>query len=118
MSRFLSRLDVELVGRNLWRLHLPLIYQSDRLNLTVRVPEGFETDFASVPRLPFVYEVMGNQCQEAAVIHDWLYWSKAVDRKTADLILYEAVLASTGERWRAFLMYLGVRIFGASHYGA
>lgn len=115
--KFLTILDVELIDDTRWRLCGPLIYQSDVVSATITVPIGFETDFASVPRLPLVYEVMGNRCHEAATLHDWLYASMQFDRLTSDKILFEAVVATTCQKWRAYLMYLGVRIFGRSRYG-
>jgi hypothetical protein len=117
MSKFITRLDVEMVGESTWRLQKPLSYHSDTTDSTITVPIGFETDFASVPRLPLVYEVMGNRCHEAATLHDWLYASMQFDRLTSDKILFEAVVATTCQKWRAYLMYLGVRIFGRSRYG-
>ena len=40
---------------------------------TITVPTGFFTDFASVPRMPFVFLLFGDVAHEAAVIHDYLY---------------------------------------------
>lgn len=124
MSRFVTDLDVRkqlLDGsadkRGTWRLLATLVYESDLLKRAVLVPGGFVTDFASVPRLPVAFLLAGNCGHEAAVVHDWLYTSHEVDRRTADAVFREAVLAGGDPGWRAWLMWLGVRVGGAGPYG-
>ena len=118
MSKFLTSLQVERVpGKDRWITTAPLRYQSDTINgAIIEVPVGFETDFASVPRLPFVYLAVGGCGEEAATIHDYLYRYQAVSRSVADSIFYEA-LRECGISWvQARTMYLGVRAFGWAHY--
>ena len=101
-------------GDQLWILEAPLEYVSTLANVTV--PKGFITDFASVPRLPFVYDVLANMAQRAAVVHDYLYSMGVVPRAIADKVLLEAMKIS-GVSWaKRNAIYLGVRIGGASHY--
>ena len=101
-------------GDQLWILETPLEYVSTLANVTV--PKGFITDFASVPRLPFVYDVLANMAQRAAVVHDYLYSMGIVPRAIADKVLLEAMKIS-GVSWaKRNAIYLGVRIGGASHY--
>ena len=45
---FISNLDVRKIGKNKWKLLSPLVYDGTS---KIIVPIGFETDFASVPRL-------------------------------------------------------------------
>lgn len=122
MSKFLSRLDVELVsdtqddGRSVWELKSPLLYQSSLLNVVFAVPSGFLTDFASVPRIPLVFDFFGDTCHEAATVHDYLYFTKAYDRPTADAVLLEAMKVTNTPVWRRQLIYAAVRIFGASRF--
>ena len=124
MSGFLTDLDVEEVddtsasGRGTWRVTAPLVYQSDVAGKTITVPVGFLTDFASVPRLPFIWLVAGDCGHEAAVVHDWLYASHEVDRKMADLVFGEALEVSGQPTWRAMLMWLGVRVGGSCPYAS
>ena len=94
----------------------PLVYQSDVAGMTITVPAGFQTDMASVPRLPIVFLLFGNTSDEAAVVHDYLYSTKLVAREVADAVLREASLTTGVPRWRAQAMWAGVRMFGASHY--
>lgn len=117
MSHFKTRLVAELVddANELWRLTGPLVYSSDLVGNVV-VPEGFVTDFASVPRLPFAYFMAGNTARWASVIHDYLYVEKSLPRDVCDAVFLEAMAASGVPRWRRGLMWLAVRAFGGIAY--
>lgn len=119
MSRFLSPCVLEIAGDQddgKWILMAPLIYQSDVAARTVTVPAGFQTDLASVPRLPLVYLLAGDCARMAAVVHDFLYASHLVDRKMADAVLREASAVTGVPWWRRNLMWAGVRLGGGSHW--
>lgn len=111
-------------GRGLWELTAPLIYHTDIYPLEITVPAGFQTDFASVPRVPIAFLLCGDTASEAACVHDWLYSTESgpvgalatVDRKTADKILCEAAYATDVPMWRCCLLYAGVRMFGQMFY--
>jgi hypothetical protein len=94
----------------------PLGYKSLVLNDVVVVPIGFTTDFASVPRAPLIFWLCGDTSTEASVVHDYLYTTKQYSRAQADAVLREASLVSKVPRWRAWLMWAGVRVFGGSHW--
>jgi hypothetical protein len=115
---FLTPLDTrevdELAG--LHEVLAPLVYRSALLGRTIAVPAGFVTDYASVPRILGVYDLAGGKCNKAAVIHDWLYSTQCVDRKTADEVLREAILASGYSPFTAGVFYAAVRVGGASHW--
>lgn len=122
MSRFLSELEVSLSslrddnGAALWVLDEALVYHSDIVGM-VTVPKGFPTDFASVPRVPFIYEALGGLAHYAATIHDWLYTHPAyISREDADAVFREAAIASGVPRWKAQLMYWAIRLFGGERY--
>jgi hypothetical protein len=119
MSRFLTPLDIrekdEFEGT--FELLAPLVYISDLLDDVITVPAGFITDFASVPRLPFAYLVVGGKGNKAAVVHDWLYsGGLTVTREQADKVFAEALAASGYGALVRGLMYSGVRLGGASHW--
>lgn len=119
MSQFMDQLIVEEVRDDtptLWRLRHPFRYQSDLLGRIITVPEGFVTDFASVPRVPAAYLLAGGEADEAAVIHDYLYQSHETDRPTADAIFEEAMAVSGQPWWRRKLMWAAVRLFGGEPY--
>lgn len=121
---FLTILDVELVddkaadGRGMWKLKHELVYQSSVADRVIYVPEGFMTDFASVPRLPLVYDLFGDTAHPAAVVHDFLYSTGELPRKIADRVLLEAMAAEGVPAWRRWPMYLAVRAFGGGYFGA
>ena len=133
MAKFLSELDVYLKPDSdwVWIIKSPLIYQSDLIPEIIIVPQKFETDsspledglfetdFASVPRIPIFYEAFGNRAHREAVIHDYLY---RIDSKpvvgfmTANRIFLEAMK----ERGKSFLvrygMFYGVCLGGYFSY--
>ena len=91
----------------------------------VRVPAGFMTDFASVPRLPMIYLAYGNKAHLPAIAHDFLYreGGTEADREFADLFFLHGMLGTvvpSGENSLteddAYQMYRGVRAFGASSF--
>jgi len=89
-------------------------------NIYFVVPKGFETDFASVPRFlkPLVpYRYVYNP---VVVVHDYLYTTHEVDRKTADEILRCGLKVlgnnTLASRFFATVFYIAVRLFGWSHW--
>lgn len=121
--RFLTPLEVERVedvsadGRGTWVLLAPLKFESDAIGPGA-VPEGFITDFASVPRVPVAFLLFGDLAQAAAVVHDWLYTVHRTDRATADAVFKEGLSACGVSAWRAWFMWLGVRLGGAHAWDA
>ena len=121
MGKFLSTLVVEQVEagkRAKWRLVKPLIYFSVVAKAQLEVPEGFVTDFASVPRIPILFDLLGDQGQMAAALHDWLYTAPhpLPSREHADDVLKEALIAQGMDEAEAILMFLGARLGGESAY--
>lgn len=96
-----------------WRLTRPLIYSSRRYGQVIEAHAGFVTDYASVPRLPLVYALVGDTGHREAVIHDYLYRHGAPTwtRRQADQIFRDALLEHE-PAWRAWLMWAGVRLGG------
>lgn len=117
-SKFLTTLRVEQINADDWLLTDPLVYWSELLDRQVVVPAGFVTDFASVPRMPFLYWFAGGQAEAAAVLHDWFYRTNTElpTRAQADALFYEAIVASGYWRIRAWAMWAGVRIGGYWSY--
>lgn len=118
-ARFLTPLVVVHVSDRIKRLAYPLEFMSVKLGGVITVPVGFETDFASVERLPLAYWLFGGVADEAAVVHDWLYSGRmSVTRKQADEVFHEAMKASGVAAWRRYPMTWAVRLFGGSRYTA
>ena len=123
LSYFSTKFDATLLdektrdGRRLWRLNSQLVYYSALLNVVLTVPAGFVTDLESCPRYPVVYWLVGDLVQEPACLHDWLYSTAPFSRLTCDQILREASIAMKTKPWQADVIYAGVRLGGASHFG-
>jgi hypothetical protein len=114
MTKFLTELDVCCISDKAWRLTDFLIYESALVGIII-VPKGFETDFASVPRVPIFFTLFGDRAHREAVLHDYLYRTDAVpelDRSQVDRVFLEAMT----ERGKGFFvrwaMYAGVRLGG------
>jgi len=117
MSRLIQIPKVVWVGGSRpWELATPCVFFSERLNEDIVVPAGYKTDFASVPRLPFVYARYGNTAVVAAIIHDWMYehtahkWS----RKEADKVFLDVMrlINDPSMESQRLAMYFAVRAFG------
>lgn len=76
------------------------------------VPAGFDTDYASIPRIFWNIYPPDGSYTEAAVIHDFLYYEQPFDRDECDLVFYEAMTA-LGVPWlRRQIIYRAVRLGG------
>jgi len=83
----------------------------------VLVPLGFETDFASVPRVLWSVLPPWGRYSPAAVVHDWLYFNRQnifAKRKCADKVFYWLMKKFRVPWWKRRVMYLGVRIGGGA----
>lgn len=120
-AKFCNKLQTVMIAEGVWEVAVDLIYSSDVLDMYIIVPRGFVTDFASVPRLPFAYLIFGGVGHSAAVIHDWLYSPKSgkgVTRAEADEVFHEALVVCGISKWRAWMMWMGVRGMGWKFFKA
>lgn len=119
MSKFITELDARLKDDDkIWVIDLPLIYVSDILG-KITVPMGFETDFASVPRLPFIYTFFGDRAHRESVIHDYLYRTDSIPAATYDQAndVFLEAMECRGKRWLVRkCMYWGVCVGGFTSY--
>lgn len=98
--------------RRRWRLVEPLEYVPPGDGRPIEVPAGFETDFASVPRV-FVWLLPRyGHWTPAAVLHDHL-WALAreggVDKVEADDVFRRAMLELDVPFLRRWIMWAAVR---------
>ena len=121
MTAFMSKLvvecisDVHATGRGFWMIREPFQYYSDILGGMITVEPGFITDFASVPRFPFIYDLLGDTAHKPAVIHDYLYHHHEIcSMHMANDIFREACIEEGIPRWRLSLLWAGVMIGGNS----
>ena len=118
MSKFLSALDGRSVDDKLWLLLSPLHYESDILG-PIKVPLGFMTDFASVPRVPIAYMLFGDRAHRESVIHDYLYRTDSVPQATysqANNVFLEAMKVRGKGYFVRYAMYWGVVLGGWTAY--
>jgi len=111
---FLKVHDVPIRERP-YELLRPLRYFSEEVAKVIEAPQGYRTDFASVPRIFWRIIPPFGRYHRAAVIHDYLCelaGSTGVDSKTAAKIFHEAMLIAGVNRVKASTMYYMVRWFG------
>lgn len=105
-------------GKIIWKLHESLIYLSDTHGEII-IPEQFETDLASVPRIPIVYMLWGDRAHREAVLHDYLYRIDAIpslSRTNCDAMFREAMISRNQPSYIYNPMWTGVRVGGWRAY--
>jgi hypothetical protein len=105
-----------------WMLQSPLIQEfgKDGAYLII-VPRGFVTDFASVPQpLQMLRGVrtVADRYANAALVHDYLYWTQDCTREQADRIMELALKESGISFLERKLIFEGLRQFGQSAWDA
>lgn len=114
MPKFTSLLKVAPLpdGRS-WCLLEPLVYELNHgSDARITVPAGFVTDFASVPRpLWWLFSPWGRH-GNAAVLHDYLYWTQTRTRGEADRLFLEGMAQLGTLVTVRYAMWLAVRVFG------
>lgn len=102
-----------------FKLLKPIDYLSNSADILVRVPAGFRTDLASIPRLLRPFFNRNGKSKKAAVIHDYLYDDEEVDainrglnQEQCDGLFYEALLECGVGKVAAYMYWLGVRLGG------
>lgn len=111
MHKFFDPLDVRKGPKLKWTLLKHFVFISDYAGQIV-VPAGFETDLLSIPK-PFRQHIDMVHGAEAAVIHDFLYYSQHIkNRKLCDKILLEGLLELNISKIKAYIIYFGVRVGG------
>ena len=114
MSKFLTILNIRLKSNrdSVWVLNAPLVYDSDLIG-HVEVPKGFNTDLASVPRVPIIFSLWGGRAHYEGVLHDALFRSDfmpGISFCTANKVFLEA-MQIRGKPWLIrWPMYAGVCI--------
>jgi len=97
-----------------WKLVKSFSYHVGSRNsrTVIKVPKGFVTDFASVPQFLWWWMPYWGKYGKGAIVHDYLYQHHIYSRAMADAIFKEAMVAGKTPKWKARLMYFGVRIGG------
>jgi len=129
LSKFNTCLDAKEIGeshgRIVHKLNTPLVWENN--GKRVEIPAGFETDLASVPRVPIAYLLWGDRAHREAVLHDYLYRVGAsilvgskeridIPKEEADWLFREAMIGQ-GVGWFIYHpMYAAVRCAGRSSF--
>jgi len=114
MSQFTTPFVGELIGRNLWRVKEPFEYHVGEYpsKEIIKVPIGFITNFASVPRIfwPIISPIDSHG--KAAVVHDYCYYTALYPRKRCDEIFLEGMIVLKVGTIKRTLIYHTVRYCG------
>ena len=80
----------------------------------VKVPRGFVTDFASIPRAFWSLMPPTSTYTHPAIIHDYLYWTQSSSRSLADQVFQLGMMELRVPQWQAVTIYHAVKWFGGS----
>ena len=110
-------LIVRHIDGEMWELVQPFEYITKK-GKTIHVPNGFVTDFASIPKA--FWSFIGGPAGKygpAAVCHDYLYFTQTTTRGYADATFLEAMDVLGVKFWRRWTMWLAVVSFGWIPWG-
>lgn len=116
MSSFTSEPLLEKLPRSkFWVVKRPFTYHvgSRYSNFKIKIPYGFVTDLASIPR-PFwaIFPPFAFGYFKPAILHDFCYQSKIVSRAQADAIFLEAMTVLKVNPIVRGIIHSSVRLFG------
>lgn len=104
-----------------------MLFEWYEKNRNIEVPEGFITDFASIPSFLRDKVAVNDDHRLAAIAHDYLYSNLGhlvqynrdlfYTRKEADEIFYQLMISEGVGRFKAWVMYRAVRVFGGFYSG-
>jgi hypothetical protein len=112
-AEFTTDLDVQLKrgSDSIWIIRMPLLYYSPKYG-DIEIKAGFETDFASVPRLPIAYALWGNKTHREPVLHDFAFCKDSgFTFKQANDLFLEAMTCTGKPRYIRYPMYWAVCAF-------
>jgi hypothetical protein len=100
-----------------WMVIKSMEYFIGDTGVSITIPEGFVTDFASIPVALWSFGLSphGNY-SKAAIVHDFLYWAQNCTKKQADNILLIAMKESNVSSIKEDLIYQGVNLKGATSW--
>lgn len=136
-SSFTTPLEIEYIDGRSWKVTKEFDYLVDYQYppSAIRVPEGFITDFASIPRALWEFMPPTGNYGKAAVVHDYLYevggkvpcsWCedngtaahfKRFTKDQADRVFRDAMEVLGVENPQRWMMWQAVRAFGKGNFG-
>lgn len=131
MSRFIGSLKFRALSLDelrahksadqLWELMEPFAFETPSLSVTV--PAGFVSDFASVPRLVRWYVDDDDPAiLPGSIVHDYVYGRRGmlegrkISRAEADALLRDAMLTAGAGKTLAAVVHAAVRLGGGAHW--
>lgn len=125
MSSFTKPLIITPIDEKYWKLVEPFEYVLGHIDgdYCVKIHRGFETDFASIPRVFWRILPPWDRYGKAAIVHDALYSNniilhrtfdcpEKISRKRCDEIFLEAMEVLEVPKWKRIVMFKCVRWFG------
>lgn len=118
MSEFTSPLILMMLPHREWSVQEKFEYHVGQLGsgIVIRVPKGFKTDLASIPRIVWPILPPHGYYGKAAVIHDYCYVHSIESKRWADDVLLEAMSVLGIPSWKKIVIYWSARIFGRGNY--
>ena len=85
---------------------------------TFTIPAGYLSNGFSCPRFlwPLISPAIDPSSLVASIIHDWIFDTHVLTRAQADRYFRERLIEDGFPRCTAALSYIGVRVFGGSHW--
>lgn len=112
-----ENLDIRWMDKNTWQLLVGFDFASQVVERIIKVPAGFNTDFASIPKLFQNILSPTGPYAKAALTHDYLYRTKGqATKEEADSVFLEAMEALKVNRFVRTIMYRAVKYFGGGAY--
>ncbi len=104
-------------GRN-WMLQGYLIHRFGSTPHVLIVPPGFVTDLASVPDIAEPLLPRAGEYSNAAIVHDYLYWTQSCTREQSDNLMSIAMKDAGVPVWKTLLIHSAVRLAGQEAWNA
>ena len=95
-----------------YELHADFRYRHPNTGGIIRVPAGFVTDFASIPRIARPIITGHKHSRMPAVIHDYLYAHAIGNRADADQVFRLAMVEAGMPSWKVYIAWAAVRAGG------
>ncbi|MDH5178598.1 MAG: DUF1353 domain-containing protein [Gammaproteobacteria bacterium] len=97
-----------------WVVTQSLSYPIPGTDDVIVIPQGFVTDFASIPRIFWTVFPRHGEYTTAAIVHDYLYWTQRCTREQADDLFERAMQDAEVSTASRYAIYGAVRLGGGS----
>lgn len=110
------QITVKQIDKDTWELVDTVEYIADAEHFIV--PEGFKTDFATVPQMLTWFIPRYGLYTKSAILHDYLLKRSDVSAADADGVFRRSMRELGVPFLRRWLMWAAVRVFGSHLHGA